>query len=511
MTAASDDTASARRFRPRLLIALTLVALTLLALAALSASALAYGSTVRDGDRMLPGTTIASVPVGDGSVAEAAAAVTAHVQPLLERTITITHGDLSWETTPLALGATTDVDEVVAAAAARADELGFTDLVRLRWLGSTDGIVVDVTTTIPEENVAAFVRDIAEELDRDPRDAEVAWADDAVAVTVEGRGGREVLQDDAVAAILAAASSDVDELRIPLEATPPAITTEIAEDVAAQVTDAADVALDRAVTVSLGDRAETTTGRDLGATPVVEPLIAAALASTTGDGDSDAPRVELTVPDSAIGAVLDEVTAGSVVAAQDATLDLSGGGFRITPERDGAAVDRAEATALIDAALDGEADQVELELRTLRPAVTADAFAEVLVVDQSSTTVTLYEDGQVRRSWPVAVGTNNSPTPTGTFVVGAKRFEPTWVNPAQDRWGKDMPAKIGPGPDNPLGLRAINWNRPGGGDTLIRFHGTPNEASIGTAASNGCVRMFNKDVIELYDLVSTGAMIISKA
>jgi lipoprotein-anchoring transpeptidase ErfK/SrfK len=74
-----------------------------------------------------------------------------------------------------------------------------------------------------------------------------------------------------------------------------------------------------------------------------------------------------------------------------------------------------------------------------------------------------------------------------------------------------MPARIGPGPDNPLGVRAINWNRPGGGDTLIRFHGTPNEASIGTAASNGCVRMFNSDVIELYDLVSPGMTIISQA
>jgi hypothetical protein len=96
-------------------------------------------------------------------------------------------------------------------------------------------------------------------------------------------------------------------------------------------------------------------------------------------------------------------------------------------------------------------------------------------------------------------------------TVGAKRFEPTWSNPALDRWGRDMPARIGPGPDNPLGVRALNWNRPGGGDTLIRFHGTPNEASIGTASSNGCVRMFNADVTELYDLVPSGVTILSVA
>jgi lipoprotein-anchoring transpeptidase ErfK/SrfK len=44
---------------------------------------------------------------------------------------------------------------------------------------------------------------------------------------------------------------------------------------------------------------------------------------------------------------------------------------------------------------------------------------------------------------------------------------------------------------------------------LIRFHGTPNEASIGQAASNGCVRMFNADVIELYDIVPSGTPIVS--
>jgi lipoprotein-anchoring transpeptidase ErfK/SrfK len=89
-----------------------------------------------------------------------------------------------------------------------------------------------------------------------------------------------------------------------------------------------------------------------------------------------------------------------------------------------------------------------------------------------------------------------------------KRFEPTWYNPAPNGWGSDMPAVIGPGPDNPLGLRALNWNR-GGADTLIRFHGTPNESSIGEAASRGCVRMFNSDVIELYDLVPSGTAIVS--
>ena len=71
-----------------------------------------------------------------------------------------------------------------------------------------------------------------------------------------------------------------------------------------------------------------------------------------------------------------------------------------------------------------------------------------------------------------------------------------------------MPEKIGPGPDNPLGLRALNWMQDGW-DTLIRVHGTANVSSIGNAASHGCVRMTNPDVIELFDLVDTGTVILS--
>jgi L,D-transpeptidase ErfK/SrfK len=67
-----------------------------------------------------------------------------------------------------------------------------------------------------------------------------------------------------------------------------------------------------------------------------------------------------------------------------------------------------------------------------------------------------------------------------------------------------MPAVIPPGPDNPLGLRAINWTAP-----AIRFHGTSALSSIGTAASHGCVRMTNEGVIEMYDLVEEGSPIVS--
>jgi lipoprotein-anchoring transpeptidase ErfK/SrfK len=499
--------AAARRPSRRSLLLLAVAVLLVAALGVVAATSLAYGSTVRGGDRLLAGTTIASVEVGEISAQEATELLTARLDERLDRTITVRHGDTTWTTSPRELGATTDLDDVVATAAARAADLGFVDLVQLRWLGSESQLTADVSVDVPADEVERFVAGLVDELDREPRDAEVAWEDDAVVLTGEGRDGRTVRRDEAVAALTDAATGDTDEVVVPLDRTAPDVPTDLALAVAADVTGVVDTALDRPVTVVLEGKTETVTPRDVGAVPTVEPLVARAL---TG-GDVDAGDVEVNVPDGALVGLLDRVSEGTVVPARDASLDTSGDSFRVIPEVVGAAIDRDAAGAEIRAALSGASDRVELSLSPLRPRVTVDSFDRVLVVDQSSTTLSLLIGGEVARTWPVAVGTNNSPTPLGTFVVGAKRFEPTWVNPAPDRWGKDMPARIGPGPDNPLGVRAINWNRPGGGDTLIRFHGTPNEASIGTAASNGCVRMFNRDVIELYDLVSPGMTIISQA
>ena len=129
----------------------------------------------------------------------------------------------------------------------------------------------------------------------------------------------------------------------------------------------------------------------------------------------------------------------------------------------------------------------------------------MLFLDQSEHTLELYEDGELLGDWLVATGARGFSTPTGEYEVAEKRENPTWGNPAPNGWGSDLPASIGPGPANPLGVRAINW----GGTDHIRFHGTNQEWSLGTDASHGCVRMANADVVELFDLVREGTPIIS--
>ncbi|WP_274627967.1 L,D-transpeptidase [Arvimicrobium flavum] len=92
----------------------------------------------------------------------------------------------------------------------------------------------------------------------------------------------------------------------------------------------------------------------------------------------------------------------------------------------------------------------------------------------------------------------------GRAVVQWKRKWPTWTppdsmikrDPKLEKWRHGMP----PGLTNPLGSRAL-YIFQNGEDTLYRIHGSPEWRSIGKSASAGCVRMFNQDVMHLYERV----------
>lgn len=128
-------------------------------------------------------------------------------------------------------------------------------------------------------------------------------------------------------------------------------------------------------------------------------------------------------------------------------------------------------------------------------------LGKAIGVDLSERRIRLYSRGKVVRRYRCAVGTASHPTPRGTFKVYAKVKWPTWRNPGS-AWAVNMPAYIGPGPSNPLGTRALYLTAPG-----IRIHGTSQRASIGTAASHGCMRMLREDVEALYPLVPVGTKV----
>ena len=121
-------------------------------------------------------------------------------------------------------------------------------------------------------------------------------------------------------------------------------------------------------------------------------------------------------------------------------------------------------------------------------------------------------DGQAKR-YLVAVGKEGFAW-SGVARVGMKRKNPTWTPPAEmikrtpkyAKWKNGMPGGI---PENPLGARAL-YLFDGGGDTMYRIHGTNAPSSIGTAASSGCIRMLNKEVVELFNNTPVGTKVIVK-
>ncbi|MEA5519161.1 L,D-transpeptidase [Limnoraphis robusta] len=122
-----------------------------------------------------------------------------------------------------------------------------------------------------------------------------------------------------------------------------------------------------------------------------------------------------------------------------------------------------------------------------------------LVIKLSDRRVYVYRQQQLLTSYPIAVGREGWETPTGQYQVIQKIQEPAWQHPFT---GEIVP----PGPENPLGMRWIGfWTD---GTNYIGFHGTPNEDTVGQAASHGCIRMLNQDVQLLFDKVTIGTPVI---
>jgi lipoprotein-anchoring transpeptidase ErfK/SrfK len=96
---------------------------------------------------------------------------------------------------------------------------------------------------------------------------------------------------------------------------------------------------------------------------------------------------------------------------------------------------------------------------------------------------------------------------SGVAKVGRKTEWPSWTPTASERARLDVPAYVGPGPQNPMGARAMYLFN-GKKDTLYRIHGTNQPEYIGQAISSGCIRMTNEDVIDLYKRVKPGTVVV---
>lgn len=122
-----------------------------------------------------------------------------------------------------------------------------------------------------------------------------------------------------------------------------------------------------------------------------------------------------------------------------------------------------------------------------------------VVVDLSDRRAYVYRQEVVVASYPIAVGKKGWETPTGSFQVMHKQHNPIWRHPITDK-------VFEAGPDSPLGDRWIGfWSD---GHNEIGFHGTPDNSTMGTAISHGCLRMRNPDVRLLYQQVGVGTQVV---
>ena len=113
-------------------------------------------------------------------------------------------------------------------------------------------------------------------------------------------------------------------------------------------------------------------------------------------------------------------------------------------------------------------------------------------------------------TYPVSVGKMDWRTPLGVTKVVRKQKDPPWYPPEsvrKDRAARGdppLPPVVPPGPDNPLGTRAMRLDIPGGSYLI---HGTNNPDAVGMAVTHGCLRMYPEDVERLFDVTPVGTRV----
>jgi lipoprotein-anchoring transpeptidase ErfK/SrfK len=141
--------------------------------------------------------------------------------------------------------------------------------------------------------------------------------------------------------------------------------------------------------------------------------------------------------------------------------------------------------------------QLELELVPVAPKMTADDYGSIVVIRRGSNRLTLFDGPSTVRTFTVATGAPEFPTPVGDFEIVVKEENPTW-NPPDSEWAKDA-EPIPPGPGNPLGTRWMGLDV-----YAVGIHGTPDAASLGYSASHGCIRMAIPEAEWLFEQVDVG-------
>jgi lipoprotein-anchoring transpeptidase ErfK/SrfK len=194
---------------------------------------------------------------------------------------------------------------------------------------------------------------------------------------------------------------------------------------------------------------------------------------------------------------------------RDARVDIKLSKIDKIASKDGRVI---EATALgtsVAAALTDPAKAriLKPKLKVVRPKVTtaglAKAYGTIVTIDRGAFKLRLFKNLKLSKTYGVAVGMPEYPTPTGRFTIANKAVNPAWTAPNSPWAGAYANETVAGGAaDNPLKAR---WMGIVNG---VGIHGTGAPGSIGSRASHGCIRMTVPDVIDLYPRVPVGATVV---
>lgn len=230
----------------------------------------------------------------------------------------------------------------------------------------------------------------------------------------------------------------------------------------------------------------------------------------TGGGVNHDEPAPVSVDKKAVRSFVGRVHAAVARKPREAALSIQVDSVTVTKSREGRRLGGREdlVERIAKAMVNPKADRsLRASTVPIKPKLTTeqvwDQTPVAVTVSRDSTTVRVFERGELVKTYKVAVGEPKYPTPTGQYTVQTMQKDPVW-NVPQSEWAGDLAGKTIPGgdPRNPLIARWIGFNG------SVGFHGTKSVGSLGRSASHGCVRMAPDDVKDLYERVQVGTPVL---
>jgi lipoprotein-anchoring transpeptidase ErfK/SrfK len=230
--------------------------------------------------------------------------------------------------------------------------------------------------------------------------------------------------------------------------------------------------------------------------------------SLTGKRLDDDLRPTVQYSDAAVIRLIDKVRRSIERPAKDATVKISADGVNTSPGVEGLAIQASTLHRQIGAAITSTSAPRTFVAHTrhTEPRVTtADLkrkYDTVIVVNRGQFRLRLFKGLKPKQTFGIAVGQVGLETPAGQYTIANKAINPAWHVP-NSPWAGKLAGKVIPGndPTNPIKARWL------GIYDGVGIHGTADDASIGSNASHGCIRMHIPDVEKLYDEVPVGSAV----